>query len=189
MRGCFACATLTHWHGLRFGPPLCFGRCCSPASSPQNDGGSTGHGKEAGERALKQWLRGEEPGGFAALQGAALQVDEAADRLKGTEQAMLDAQKELANRTMLATKMSEAKAVSVSAEQLANMLDQRSSEAEQRQQDAQLAKEHARQAVQRKQEASESLAGMRTKERDALEAVAELQRTLSSSEPSETSES
>ena len=69
------------------------------------------------------------------------------------------------------------------------MLDQRSSEAEQRQQDAQLAKEHARQAVQRKQEASESLAGMRTKERDALEAVAELQRTLSSSEPSETSES
>ena len=123
------------------------------------------------------------------VQWAALQVDEAADRLKGTEQAMLDAQKELANRTMLATKMSEAKAVSVSAEQLAKMLDQRSSEAEQRQQDAQLAKELARQAVQRKQEASESLAGMRTKERDALEAVAELQRTLSSSEPSETSES
>jgi hypothetical protein len=123
------------------------------------------------------------------VQWAALQVDEAADRLKGTEQAMLDAQKELANRTMLATKMSEARAVSVSAEQLANMLDQRSSEAEQRQQDAQLAKEQARQAVQRKQEASESLAGMRTKERDALEAVAELQRTLSSSEPSETSES
>ena len=53
------------------------------------------------------------------VQWAALQVDEAADRLKGTEQAMLDAQKELANRTMLATKMSEAKAVSVSAEQLA----------------------------------------------------------------------
>ena len=87
-----------------------------------------------------------------------------------------------------ATKMSEAKALSVNAEQLAKMLGQRSNEAEQRQREVQLAKEQAKESMQRKQEVSDSLADVRSKEREAIASVMELQRSLSSSEPSEASE-
>ena len=134
---------------------------------------------------------GFSPGGITDgdVQWAAVQVDEAAERLKTAERGMLDAQKELADRSMLATKMSEAKALSVNAEQLARMLGQRSNEAEQRQREVQLAKEQAKESMQRKQEANDSLADVRSKEREAIESVMELQRSLSSSEPSEASES
>ena len=109
------------------------------------------------------------------VQWAAVQVDVAAERLKAAEHTMLVAQRELADRALLATKMSEAKALSVSAARLAEL-------AQQRQHDAALAEEQATLAAQRKQEADEGLEDARAKEREAMEAVAELRSSLSSSE-------
>ena len=122
------------------------------------------------------------------VQWAAVQVDEAVERLKAAEQAMLDAQKELADRTLLATKLSQAKALSVSASQTAKVLEQCAREAEQRQNDAALAKEQAREATKRKQEVSDTLKAVRAREQEVITAVDELQRALSrdSSETSET---
>ena len=109
------------------------------------------------------------------VQWATVQVDVAAERLKAAEHTMLVAQRELADRALLATKMSEAKALSVSAARLAEL-------AQQRQHDAALAEEQATLAAQRKQEADEGLEDARAKEREAMEAVAELRSSLSSSE-------
>ena len=122
------------------------------------------------------------------VQWAAVQVDEAVERLKAAEQAMLDAQKELADRTLLATKLSQAKALSVSASQTAKVLEHCAREAEQRQNDAALAKEQAREATKRKQEVSDTLKAVRAREQEVITAVDELQRALSrdSSETSET---
>ena len=118
---------------------------------------------------------------------AVVQVDEAAERLKAAEHAMLGAQRELADRSRLAAKMSEANALSLSALQMTTLAAQRSEEAERRQREARLAKEQAEEALERKRSANTGLAEARAKERDAVAAVAELQRALSSAEPSEAS--
>ena len=91
---------------------------------------------------------------------------------------MLLAQKELADRTLLATKISEARDASASAAKMSELAEQRGAEAAQRQQDVAIAKEHAKQAVKRKQEAEDSLRSVRASEREAMEAVAELRSTL-----------
>ena len=121
------------------------------------------------------------------VQWAAVQADEAAERLKAAGAAMLLAQKELADRALLATKLSQAKALSVSASQTAKVLEQCAREAEQRQKDAALAKEQAREATRRKQEVSDALKAVRAREQEAVTAVEELQRALSR-DPSEASE-
>ena len=120
------------------------------------------------------------------VQWAAVQMDEAAERLKAAEQAMIDAQKELSDRALLATKLSHAKALSVSAAQTARLLEQCALEADQRQHDAAMAKEQAREAARRKQEASDTLKEVRAQELEAVTAVVELQRALSR-DPSEDS--
>ena len=121
------------------------------------------------------------------VQWAAVQLDDATDRLKAAEQAVLDAQKELADRAQLATKLSHAKALSVSAAHTAKLLDQYAREAEQREHDAALAKEQAREAARRKQKASDALKEVRAQELEAAMAVAELQQALSRN-PSEDSD-
>ena len=115
---------------------------------------------------------------------AAVQVDEATDRLKVAEKAVLDAERELFNRSKLAAKMCEAHALSVSASHMTTLAAQRSEEAERRQREARAAKEQAEQATERKRSANASLAEARAKERDAVAVVAELQRALLSAEPS-----
>ena len=108
------------------------------------------------------------------VQWAAMQVDVAVDRLKDAELAMLRAHEDLAARTLLATRMSEARALGTTAAQMAEVL-------EQRQHEAAVATEHAAQAAQRERDAGASLEDTRTRERDAMEEVSTLQRSLTSS--------
>ena len=112
------------------------------------------------------------------VQWAAVQADEAAERLKAAGAAMLLAQKELADRTLLATKLSEARDANTSAAKMSELAEQRCAEAAQRQRDVAIAKEHAKQAVKRKQEAEDSLRSVRATASEAMEAVAELRSTL-----------
>ena len=108
------------------------------------------------------------------VQWAAVQVDVAVDRLKDAELAMLRAHEDLAARTLLATRMSAAKALGTTAAQMAEVL-------EQRQHEAAVATEHAAQAAQRERDAGASLEATRARERDAMEEVSTLQRSLTSS--------
>ena len=108
------------------------------------------------------------------VQWAAMQVDVAVDRLKDAELAMLRAHEELAARTLLATRMSEARALGATAAQMAEVHEQRRHEAT-------IATEHAAQAAQRERDAGTSLEETRARERDAMEVVATLQRSLTPS--------
>ena len=108
------------------------------------------------------------------VQWAAMQVDVAVDRLKDAELAMLRAHEDLAARTLLATRMSSARALGASAAKMAEVLEQRKHEAA-------IATEHAAQAAQREREAGASLQETRARERDAMEEVSTLQRSLTSS--------
>ena len=108
------------------------------------------------------------------VQWAAMQVDVAVDRLKDAELAMLRAHEDLAARTLLATRMSEARAIGTTAAQMAEVL-------ERRQHEAAVATEHAAQAAQRERDAGASLEATRARERDAMEEVSTLQRSLTSS--------
>jgi hypothetical protein len=103
---------------------------------------------------------------------AAVQVDVAVDRLKDAEQAMLRAHDELAARRLLATRMAEAKVLGTTAAQMAEVHEQRKHEAT-------VASERAAQAAQREREAGVSLEDTRARERDAMEEVSALQRSLS----------
>ena len=106
------------------------------------------------------------------VQWAAMQVDVAVDRLKDAEQAMLRAHEELAARRLLATRMSEAKVLGTTAAQMAEVHEQRKHEAT-------VASERAAQAAQREREAGVSLEDTRARERNAMEEVSTLQRSLS----------
>jgi hypothetical protein len=108
------------------------------------------------------------------VQWAAMQVDVAVDRLKDAELAMLRAHEDLAARTLLATRMSEARALGATAAQMAEVHEQRRHEAT-------IATEHAAQAAQRERDAGTSLEETRARERDAMEVVATLQRSLTPS--------
>ena len=108
------------------------------------------------------------------VQWAAMQVDVAVDRLKDAELAMLRAHEDLAARTLLATRMSSARALGASAAKMAEVLEQRKHEAA-------IATEHAAQAAQRERDAGASLEATRARERDAMEEVSTLQRSLTSS--------
>ena len=117
----------------------------------------------------------------SAVRWADVQVDTAARRVQQIEEQLAGAKRELAERTRLLAKMTEAHELHASAALSAHLLEQRAAEAEQRQRDAALAKEQAKIAAQRKQEAHEALQSARQRGQAADEAVEQLQQSLSAS--------
>ena len=104
-----------------------------------------------------------------------------ADAAQQIEEQLAGAKRELAERTRLLAKMTEAHELHASAALSAHLLEQRAAEAEQRQRDAALAKEQAKIAAQRKQEAHDALQSARQRGQAADEAVEQLQQSLSAS--------
>jgi len=117
----------------------------------------------------------------SAVRWADVQVDTAARRVQQIEEQLAGAKRELAERTRLLAKMTEAHELHASAALSAHLLEQRAAEAEQRQRDAALAKEQAKIAAQRKQEAHDALQSARQRGQAADEAVEQLQQSLSAS--------
>ena len=117
----------------------------------------------------------------SAVRWADVQVDTAARRVQQIEEQLASAKRDLAERSRLLEKMTEAHELHASAALSAHLLEQRAAEAEQRSRDAALAKEQAKIAAQRKQEAQAALQSARQRGQAADEAVVELQQSLSAS--------
>ena len=141
------------------------------------------------ERAGEVEDEGEEPASppspvainEAEVRWADVQVDEAERRVESAARQLAAARQELATRRSLHAALSEAQSLRASVVRAGQLAEQRASEAEQQRSDAALACEQAKLAVKRKHEAMAALQTVRTDERAAVEAVAELQQSLAAS--------